>query len=462
MKKLLLLLTITFLMISVVDIHAQRRSVTYESLLQRTGQPSAYIDDAVIPVDDSKAVFSTFFRLDYDFIPFLRKRPNTTPPSEELEYFAPVRMGIEIYEGEASDSRRANRNRTSVFRDSFSDTVWVESFEQTRSRLNHTTGFIRTELNAGDYHYELQVTRGESIRENSSRNRNITVPEYSSWEKGSFILLKQGDRSDGTLNATLLNYGSNVLYGQDYDLLVVLPRETSTQYSFSIYKMRIGSDDETQGDAIYEAPLTQDDLFTAANPVFDRNGNEVTLQMDTETGNIQFAHLSIPNQDFENTRYKLMLQTDGEEAPIFERIVSSQWLDMPISLYNIDVAIRMMKFIVNESELRRLNSGSTSEKEEKFRDFWAERDPTPDTEFNELMSEYYKRVDHAYENFTALQVPGFETDRGQAYILYGPPDNIERQFPTGQPTREIWEYPNRTLVFESAPGFRDFQLVSEN
>lgn len=468
MNKYFILLII-FIVISVTSMDAQRRSsATYESLLQRSDQPSAYIDDAVIPISDSTAVFAAFFRLDYDFIPFLRKRPNIIPPSEELNYFAPVRMGMEIFEGKASDSRRANRNRISLFRDSYQDTVWVEQFEQTKSRLDHAQGFIGTQLSAGDYHYELQLTRGESVREIPSRNRNITIPRYSRWDKAAFTLLKNSERNGNTLRATLLNYGSSVLYGQDYEVLVAIP-DTGTDistYTFSLYRMQAGSDTSTEGDPVFETKLSDGILFHGRNPVFEKQGESVVLNMDTGSGNIRFAHIPVPNRDYENARYKLVLTTGNRDAetdkPLGERVVNSQWLDMPISLYNIDVAISMMKFIVDESEIRRLNSGSASEKENKFRKFWDQRDPTPETEFNELMAEYFNRIDHAYENFTSLQVPGYETDRGRAYILYGPPVKTERQFPTGKPTREIWEYPGRTLIFEADSGFRNFRLVSEN
>jgi len=182
--------------------------------------------------------------------------------------------------------------------------------------------------------------------------------------------------------------------------------------------------------------------------------------MRESEGGIRFGVLSVPNSEFENARYRLQLE-DGDGKVIAQRIVNSRWLDMPVSLLNIDVAINMLRFIVSDSELRELQSGSASEKERKFREFWDQRDPTPDTEFNELMAEYYNRIDYAYRNYSSLQTPGYESDRGRAYILYGEPDNIERRLHTGQPTTEVWEYPNRTLVFEATTGFGDFRLVSE-
>ena len=39
-----------------------------------------------------------------------------------------------------------------------------------------------------------------------------------------------------------------------------------------------------------------------------------------------------------------------------------------------------------------------NDKEKLFYTLWKKRDRTPDTEFNELMDEYYKRVAYANEN----------------------------------------------------------------
>ena len=45
-------------------------------------------------------------------------------------------------------------------------------------------------------------------------------------------------------------------------------------------------------------------------------------------------------------------------------------------------------------------------------------DPTPSTEHNELMEEYYRRVSYSNENFDGWK-DGWETDRGMIYILFG-------------------------------------------
>jgi len=461
MYRISILLT-AIIFFSIFDADAQRRSTTYESLLQRTDRPSAYTDHIILPASDTTAQFTVIFRLDYDFLPFLRVRTNMTTPRPEAEYFAPLRMGLEVFEGQAPTSRRSSTG-TPVFRDSWQDTLWVDTFEETKSRFDYTQGYIHSTLNEGQYHYELQLARAGSIREQSSSRRNFRVENYRESERADFILLSDLDVSDNSLSATLLNYGNNVLYGQDYSLLIKIPAESTLDaetLTLNLHRLGAGSSDD--GEIRYTTEITNDNIIHLTSADVFKNDGEISIRADLSDEGIRYAYVNIPNQEFENARYRLRLMAEGRESPVGERTLNSEWLDMPVSLYNLDVAIEMLRFIVDDRELRRINSGSSSERERKFREFWAERDPTPDTEFNELMAEYYRRIDYAYTNFSSLQVPGYETDQGKAYILYGPPVNVERRLPPNAPTREIWEYPNRTLIFEATTGFGDFKLVSES
>lgn len=463
-KFTVLLVVISLSLIAISDSEAQRRATLYESLLQRTDQPSSYLDHVVLPVGESEVQFSIIFRLDYDLISFLRTQSDMQRPRPEVEYFAPVRVGLEVFEGSAPTGRRSS-NATSVFRDSWQDTIWVDTFEETKSRFNHLEALIPGTLEPGEYHYELQLARGGSIREQSSNRRNFVIPVNGNSEKADFILLSELNRTDEQFEAELLNYGNNVLYGQDYSILIRMPNDSlnaESEYTLELQKLAPGSVESDQGTQRYSVLIQDTQMIHIGDVDWRITDNGVSFISNLSDQGVLYAIVTIPNQNLENSRYRIRLMKEGSNEPVGQRVVNSQWLDMPISLYNLEVSIEMLRFITNSDEIRRLQSGSMTERERKFREFWAQRDPTPDTEFNELMAEYYRRIDYAYTNFTTMQMPGYETDQGQSYILYGPPINIERRLPTNAPTREIWTYPNRTLIFEATTGFGDFRLVSES
>jgi GWxTD domain-containing protein len=57
--------------------------------------------------------------------------------------------------------------------------------------------------------------------------------------------------------------------------------------------------------------------------------------------------------------------------------------------------------------------------------FWRRRDPTPDTLTNEYRQLFWERVQQANASFLDSTKPGWMTDRGKIWILYGPPTDIE-------------------------------------
>jgi GWxTD domain-containing protein len=134
---------------------------------------------------------------------------------------------------------------------------------------------------------------------------------------------------------------------------------------------------------------------------------------------------------------------------------------MPTSLYQIDVAIDMLRFIVGDETIDPVLKQSNNEKLAFFNGFWNPKDPIATTPENELMTEYYRRIDYAYKSFSTTSEPeGYQSDQGQLYIKMGPPLDIERSFPTNGNVREIWTYPNGEYIFTASSGFGDFKLIS--
>lgn len=87
-------------------------------------------------------------------------------------------------------------------------------------------------------------------------------------------------------------------------------------------------------------------------------------------------------------------------------------------------------YILTKQERDAFQPLSTNEEREQFiEDFWRRRNPDPNSPTNSFKEEYYRRIAYANEHF-ASGVPGWKTDRGHMYILWGPPDEIESH-PTG-------------------------------
>ena len=157
---------------------------------------------------------------------------------------------------------------------------------------------------------------------------------------------------------------------------------------------------------------------------------------------------------------------EGEELASHGLKFRSSLAGFPISIIDIEEAIEQLEYIASGSEIDTLEDAETiEEKMELFRAFWKKKDPSPNTEENELMLEYYRRIDYANQNFKGYKGRGWATDMGMVYIMLGPPDQVHRE-PVAMDSRpyEYWEYYNiqRTFLFVDQTGFGDYRLVNRD
>jgi len=104
-------------------------------------------------------------------------------------------------------------------------------------------------------------------------------------------------------------------------------------------------------------------------------------------------------------------------------------------------------YIITDEERQAFKRLQTDEERDQFiEQFWLRRDPTPDTIENEFKEEHYRRIAYANEHF-ASGIPGWKTDRGRFYIMYGPPDEIESHPAGGTYERPIDEGGGETSTY---------------
>src|ERR1700757_1290376 len=104
-------------------------------------------------------------------------------------------------------------------------------------------------------------------------------------------------------------------------------------------------------------------------------------------------------------------------------------------------------YIITDEERAAFKQLSNDEERDNFIEaFWQRRDPTPDTEENEYKEEHYQRIAYANEHFAA-GVPGWKTDRGRMYIVFGKPDEIDSHPSGGSYERPMEEGGGETSTF---------------
>ena len=119
-------------------------------------------------------------------------------------------------------------------------------------------------------------------------------------------------------------------------------------------------------------------------------------------------------------------------------------------------------YIISDEERAAFERLTTDEERRHFvEQFWERRNPNPGSAENKFKQEHYRRIAFANRRFgTKAGRPGWQTDRGHIYIVYGPPDEIEAHPKTGDKYAvQAWRYRNAEVFsFVDRTGNGEYQL----
>ncbi|PAU95535.1 hypothetical protein CK503_00270 [Aliifodinibius salipaludis] len=461
-KYLTILFAITLSIISATELYGQR-NISYQDLVMRQQQQQTSFDNLILPANDGEAVqFVVTFHVPYSSLPFKKSQDR----SSRNKYFSTMDLMLEVFKADKTNFDKKKKENISLEglepagRASWADTAYAKDYESSQSDDQFLSGYIKVDLNPGSYNYVLQMKRGAQTDSRISRTQKINIKSFREKKTGNILvsptLAKQSESSRFILNTT----GNTVEYTKDFFAIAYLPQyQEEESYTLDITKLGTLQEDTTQKSNVFTETLTEKNIKTDVHPQLLYTEGKPYLNLSDTNNGYTYAVIDIPNSEFENSLYQITVKNSSGDIVARDNF-RSKWKDMPTSLLNLDTAIEMLRFIVDKETIKRINRGTTAEREEKFRSFWKERDPTPDTQFNELMAEYYQRIDYTYENYSTENTIGYNSDRGEVYIKYGKPKDINRKFPKEGATTEIWTYPDRRFIFKATTGFGDFKLVS--
>jgi GWxTD domain-containing protein len=105
-------------------------------------------------------------------------------------------------------------------------------------------------------------------------------------------------------------------------------------------------------------------------------------------------------------------------------------------------------YIITSEERKIFLELPEAEKDNFIEEFWERRDPDSDTERNEYKVEYEDRLEKAGMLFRGEGRPGWLTDRGRIYILFGPPsERLTYPMDATGFCREVWYYGGFPVIF---------------
>jgi GWxTD domain-containing protein len=308
-------------------------------------------------------------------------------------------------------------------------------YEETTSADSVRTGVMSFPAHAGEYKLVIAlVDRDTNMR--SSVEARYDIPETKALPSLSDIRFEE----PGTRGRSRVYPNVRRTYTGDLEII---------PFYFEVYaeEMHVPL-------AVEYRVVGTDDVIAYRDTVLVSEFGEAKLEAD------------IPADSISNGSFNLVLgffdekgEFEPKRAKAFE--VRSQFFYWG---KDVESAIDILTYVASGGFIEAFRKADAETRKTLWDDFWREKDPTPETPKNEFYEEHVRRFEFANERFRTSYTPGWKTDRGRIYIIYGPPDQVESYpYDMDRDPTEVWHYNrlSRRFVFVDKTGFGDYRLVDE-
>jgi GWxTD domain-containing protein len=402
---------------------AERQAISYEAI-------SMFGDDS------SKAVVGIHYRIKQDFFIFVRN----VPPQPDAQYVARGELSVELQNDQKVPVAREMRQ------------IVLERSTQPRENepLPDLEGAFSFRVPGGTYNIIVSLDDRESGRTFLERDRRVvaTQPTHKPLELSDafFVLPEAAGPAEGDI--VPLNDAGNVLYGGSGGLITEIFQPDSASSLEVHWHLRGQSDLFARRTEEFS-----DSTFLPADGLLELNMREGKILYSTKPSALPWktCFIPLPIEKLDPGTFTLDVEFSlGKIKRAQHHAFRVIWPLRPISLTDPDLAVEALRHIATDQQVYDMQSGSSAHRARAFYDFWKAKDPDTTTAYNEVMAEYYYRVDEAMHKFsTTGEGDGYKTDRGRIYILYGPPEQTNHLLQPGSAPTEIWTYDRlkRRFVF---------------
>lgn len=330
--------------------------------------------------------------------------------------------------------------------------------------------------------YVLTCGVGDLNAETSRLNKNDVVvagfdpgkPVFSDLEVASSIAA-----ADEGMESEFIKSGYQVIPNPTK---LISDRQAELLVYYELYGLG-GTENEP---AVYDLHYT---IQLVNGKVFLRNKGVLKAASDAVSKVSYFDLAGFPAGPYELV-IKLMGETDAVvlaevrkefvyyHETTLEEIAEFKSRYLPFTKTETERIRREISYVATKSELEAFDAMSDEDRPIFIELFWKRRDPTPQTEENELKDAFYERFEYAEARFSTPFLAGADSDLGYIYIKLGPPEDITYEsggLPSeadydgstwqGEPF-EVWEYyldgKLKWFLFVDYDGDGEYYLDSSN
>jgi GWxTD domain-containing protein len=357
----------------------------------------------------------------FDF--FIISYPYSNPDSSAADLYARIRYDNLIFV--RTDSSYSAHYQLSI--SLYSEKGLPES--------RHTKIFDR-QLTAAKYSQTLSVNMFDSLRD-----RIVAKPgKY-------FMTFRLLDLNTNVTSSKEIEYDLKDFFHDSVSISDVMVCDSSDTTPIKVIR---------NSRAFADFYITSKNVPTKISLHLIAKSTEAPTSIDTvyelnQISKVQYYQLPVAVSNLSAATYDLRVSVRNDFAETSFMIPRNKLLP---ALAELDRETGPLVYIMTSRQYDSLNNAPSQERVKKLKDFWLVRSQRDTTVAEAMEKEFYKRVEAADERFGMAPLPGWETDRGRIYILYGKPDRIEnhsssfRSGPAASVTPyEVWYYDSLKLRF---------------
>jgi GWxTD domain-containing protein len=398
--------------------------------------PASYEAVVLSSGDTAKQLVNIHYRIGQNFFIFVRNEAQ----APKVEYVARGELAVELL----------NDQKVSVARE-------IRQLPLTRTTLpkegDHPPsiqGVISFSVPAGNYTVVFDLDDRESGRSFLEKTKKVKVPDFKQQgiQFSDLMLVQSSPTASVPPPLVPINRNGSSFLGERGGIVTEILAPNGADNLALHWKLRgilDGPGERVQTFADSSFSVSSGLLST----IPQQDGISYTVQAAVEPWKVVF--IPLPLEKLEPGMFTLTVEyQNGSLRKPQEYQFRVNWPAKPFSLLDQDLAIDALRHIAKDLEIDELLTGGATKRAIAFSRFWRERSRDTTTAYNEVMAEYYYRVDDALRRFsTNRENDGYKTDRGRIYILYGPPQKSERSLQPNSPPTETWTYDrlHRRFVF---------------
>jgi GWxTD domain-containing protein len=409
---------------------AQNRSISSENPNPRNFQ-FLYSEINALPDINNNWIYYYTFRIPYNHLVFVKN---------DKVYNASFSLVVEVTDTVGNFIDRQIKD----------DNIRVNSYEATGSDLLFYQGILTFRLPKKNYNFlplitdinsrdELKLKKIE-ILTGTEKYQNLLPP---------IVVNSIKKNCDNQKMSILTNYNGFIPFNSNsYD--IIFP-----SIDTSLHKIKtiiINNEDTLFNNYLSESSLGNINIQTC--------DSQIVLGKLGEISPVGYFIIKGLSSMFSEGNLIFLFFNDDSKKPFVTQNRQCVWFDKPLSLMNPEFAIKILKYMTSEDSISKMLSVKEKNYTKELFKFWGKFDPTSSTKYNEVMNEYYKRVDFATSTYSSISTKkGFDTDRGKVYIQFGIPKKVERSSDSDGKIVETWYYDQKKIfVFVDKQGTGDFSL----